>query len=140
MSHLSARMQLAMLNRKKSRNPLEKGFTLVELMVVIAIVGILSAIAIPSFFSQAGKAKITEAETLASAYIKEYSAEELIDAAAAAAAETACVPTTGDWSFACDETTVTVSPTASNTSWTAGTLVVTLNATSNEIEKTDTLS
>ena len=39
MTSLNSKMQLALLNRKKGRNLLEKGFTLVELMVVIVIVG-----------------------------------------------------------------------------------------------------
>ena len=39
MTTLNSRLQLAMLNRKKGRNLLEKGFTLVELMIVIVIVG-----------------------------------------------------------------------------------------------------
>lgn len=39
-------------------NNINKGFSLIELMVVIAIVALLSAVAVPSYKSYAGKAKM----------------------------------------------------------------------------------
>jgi prepilin-type N-terminal cleavage/methylation domain-containing protein len=48
-----------MLNKKNG----EKGFTLIELLVVIIIIGILAAIALPSFLNQAAKARQSEAKT-----------------------------------------------------------------------------
>jgi len=61
----SALIRKLALGKKRSTAGAEKGFTLVELLIVVIILGVLSAVGIPAYLNQQVKAKINAANAAA---------------------------------------------------------------------------
>ena len=115
MTTLNSRLQLELLNRKKGRNLLEKGFTLVELMIVIVIVGVLSATALPNFLGTRDKAAAGALIGSLQGFAKQCSTENLTGGGSLTTAEVLAAG--GTMSATCTGAAVTIRNT---TAFTAG--------------------
>lgn len=107
---------------------MQQGFTLIELMIVVAIVGILAAIAIPAYQDYTVRAKVTEGLTMA-------------DAAKAAIAESAITnnsfpSTASGGTYFTSSSTTNVSGIAYNLNGSNGIVSVTMNNVGGSIDST----
>ena len=66
---------------------LQKGFTLIELMIVVAIIGILAAVALPAYQDYTIRAKVSELVLAASGFKTSVSEKAQSDATLASAGE-----------------------------------------------------
>ena len=128
MTTLNSQLQLAFLNRKKGRNLLEKGFTLVELMIVIVIVG-FSALH-SKLPEPKSKGESSRRNTKISAALKSAGAEW--HSGSVTCTDFQPVDTT-EWTFGtgstCDDTEISYTGTHADVGTITGTLVPTTGVT-----------
>ena len=112
-------MKSMKMNSMKMVQAAQRGFTLIELMIVVAIIGILAAVALPAYQDYTVRAKVTEAMVQASA------AKQAVTEAASSLGLANVTSANSGYSFTANATTYVASVAVAN----GGTITVTTRAT-----------
>ena len=111
------------------KRSIQQGFTLIELMIVVAIIGILAAVALPAYSDYTKKAKVSEVILAASAC-----RTAITDVAQSASA----LPAAGAWG--CETTAATSKYVSSVATDARGGIIVTATGFGDALIDGDTLS
>jgi type IV pilus assembly protein PilA len=115
---------------------MQKGFTLIELMIVVAIIGILAAVAIPAYQDYTVRAKIQEAVNLSNPH-RTALGIACSEGALATASQVTDLGLAGPTAYAAKYTT---SIAAQGNNATSGTVVLTMRAIGNAVNSGETIS
>jgi type IV pilus assembly protein PilA len=115
---------------------MQKGFTLIELMIVVAIIGILAAVAIPAYQDYTVRAKIQEAVNLSNPH-RTALGIACSEGALATASQVTDLGLAGPTAYAAKYTT-SIAAQGNNT--TSGTVVLTMRQIGNAVNSGETIS